>query len=522
LISKFSLAKGKNLISEDFCEVKEIEGLTIGVLCDGVGSAFGGADASKECVNYLINAFSNMPKSWDIEKSIKHFINSINSILYQKGIDEYGEPQFLTTLALVIIKGNRLYGANVGDSRIYLFRDKLYQLSIDHNYENTNGLTEAIGLKKDVNIYYFENNIELNDKILLCSDGLYSVLSEEEIAKDMHLSASLIVKEASKKVNDNLEDDTSAILIEIDKIDKTEELKKLDLKIPEKLSKNQNIDGFVLIKPLIQNERTWLAIKKGIKYVLKFPTIDAIDDEKKLDLFVKEAWYAKTLKAGFFPKAVIPKNRSYRYYVMEYIDGENLKDKKLSVDESVRLAKMLLRAGEFLVRKNLVHGDIKPENIIQTKTFKLIDFGSITEIFSTTSKAGTPTFLAPERFEGEPINESTEIFAIGVTLYKVLTNKYPYGEIEPFQTPTFKPPTPPKEINKNIPNWLNIIILKAIAIDKNKRYQNYSEMLYEISNPEKVSPYFADGYKIEGEINYRLYFIISFILNIVLGVLLIT
>jgi len=341
-------------------------------------------------------------------------------------------------------------------------------------------------------------------------------LMKQELKKGMNISAPFLVKLASKKTNDNLPDDTSAILIEIDNIDKKEELKKLNLLIPEKLNKNQNIDGFKLIRPLIQNERTWLAVKKEKKYVLKFPPIEAKDDEYMLDLFIKEAWYAKTIKAGFFPKAVIPKKRSYRYYVMEYTEGENLKDKKLSVDENVRLAKMLLRASQFLLKKNLVHGDIKPENIIKTKTFKLIDFGSITEIFSVTSKAGTPSFLAPERFEGEPISEQSEIFAIGVTLYKLLTGKYPYGEIEPFQTPIFKNPTPPKKLNKNIPEWLNSIISKAIEIDKLKRYSHYSEMLYDLNNPEKVKPYLKKEYLLEKEIDYKPYFIISLLINIIL------
>jgi serine/threonine protein kinase len=122
--------------------------------------------------------------------------------------------------------------------------------------------------------------------------------------------------------------------------------------------------------------------------------------------------------------------------------------------------------------------------------FKIIDFGSITEIFSDDSKAGTPSFLSPERFLGEAISETTEVYAIGVTLYLALTGKYPYGEIEPFQNPSFKEAKAPSFYNKNIPNWLDSVILRSIAIDKKQRYSHYSEMNYEIKNPEKVKPYF--------------------------------
>lgn len=150
---------------------------------------------------------------------------------------------------------------------------------------------------------------------------------------------------------------------------------------------------------------------------------------------------------------------------------------------------------EYLLKYNLVHGDIKPENIMvlqrdDKRLFKIIDFGSITEVFSINSKAGTPSYLAPERFEESTINEKTEIFSIGVTLYQALTGTYPYGEIEPFQNPTFKTPKNPKSLNNKIPDWLNSVILRSISIDENMRYESYSHMKYEIENTHKVKPFF--------------------------------
>ena len=88
------------------------------------------------------------------------------------------------------------------------------------------------------------------------------------------------------------------------------------------------------------------------------------------------------------------------------------------------------------------------------------------------------------------INESSELFSIGVTLYESLTGKFPYGEIEPFQTPTFKEAKSPKKHNNNIPLWLESIILRAISIDDEIRYKNYSNMLFEVDNSDKVKPFF--------------------------------
>lgn len=498
----FMLAKGEELTGDDFYDVKVSNNLTVAVLCDGVGSASAGAEAAKRVTTHLINNFKNKPNAWSIEKSIKSFIKSINSILYKESMAQYERPELVTTLTIVVIDGNRLYGANVGDSRIYIKRDnELKQLSNDHNEDGMdNVLSNAIGISEDVEIFYFENNIQKDDSILMCSDGLYSVMSEDMLSKHMKNGATPLVKKASKLMEDNLPDDTSAIVIDILDTDEVSKLKKLSLDIPEKLKKGDEIDGYKLKLSLIQNDRTWLCEKKGVEYVIKFAPIEAIENEDILDLYVKEVWNAKRLKAGFFPKSVVPKNRTARYYLMTKLDGitlkQYLKKRTLSIDESIVLAKTLLKMSEYLLKYDLVHGDIKPENIIVMerdgkRIFKIIDFGSITEVYSVNNRAGTPSYLAPERFKESFINEKTELFAIGVTLYESLTNKFPYGEIEPFQNPTFKQAKSPKLFNKKIPDWLESIILRAVSADENLRYENYSFMDFELDNSEKVQPFFS-------------------------------
>ncbi len=503
--SGFSLAKRKELTGDDFYDIKTIGNITVAIVCDGVGSAVEGAQAAKRTTSYLMNNLKNRPKTWSIEKSLKSFIESINSILYEESQINYERSELVTTLTIVVIEGNRLYGANVGDSRVYLYRDKkLNQLSFDHameeeGYEGV--LTKAIGIDREVEPYYFENIVEKNDKILLCSDGLYTVVNEEDLTKSIDIGAHFLVKKASMIMKDNLPDDTTAVVIDILQANEFEQMKRQKIIIPKSLKKAQVIDGYTLDKSLIQNERTWLCTKKTKQYVIKFAPFECIDDETSLDLFVKEAWNAKRLKADFFPKAVIPKNRTQRYYVMQLFKGEDLdsylEHKHLTIDDSIELANTLLKMSQFLLKYDLVHGDIKPNNIMIAKddeenlSYKIIDFGSITEIFSLNSTAGTPSYLSPERFQGESISESSEIFSIGVTLYLALTGKYPYGEIEPFQTPNFKEAKKPSSFNSNIPDWLDSLILRSISIDKSRRYEHYSEMAYELKYPKKVKPFFA-------------------------------
>ena len=535
-LSGFSLAKRKELVGDDFYDVKNIGNLTVAIVCDGVGSATEGAEAAKRTTSYLMNNFKIRPKTWSIEKTISSFIKSINSILYQESQINYERSELVTTLSIVVIKGNRLYGANVGDSRVYLYRDKtINQLSYDHvmdevGYENV--LTQAIGIAKDVEPFYFENTIQKDDKVLLCSDGLFNVMNKDELEKGIVFGAHYLVKKASRLVEDNLPDDTTAIVVEVLKADELQQLKLQQLQVSKNLKTGQIVDGYILEKSLIQNDRTWLCTKKTKQYVIKFAPLESIDDATSLDLFVKEAWNAKRLKADFFPKAVIPKNRTQRYYVMQLFHGENLSEylthKQITIDDSIALTLTLLKMCQFLVKFDLVHGDIKPDNIMIAKDddenleFKIIDFGSITEIFSLNSKAGTPSFLSPERFKGESISESSEIFSIGITLYLALTGKYPYGEIEPFQVPNFKAAKKPSTYNKNIPNWLDSVILRSIAIDKEMRYTHYSEIIFEINNPNKVKPFFPKNATFVEKsplFFYRSAFTLMLIVNFVLLVL---
>jgi serine/threonine protein kinase len=97
---------------------------------------------------------------------------------------------------------------------------------------------------------------------------------------------------------------------------------------------------------------------------------------------------------------------------------------------------------------------------------------------------GTPSFMAPELFNGIKANTSTDIYAAGVTLYHLLTRKYPYGEIEPFQNPRFGEPVPPTRYRPDIPRWLENIVLKAVAHKPEARFETAEEMLLALEHGE--------------------------------------
>lgn len=507
--SQYIRPKAEAVGGDDACDFELIgDALFVAVLCDGVGSAKHGGEAARQTVKYLLKQFKNRPDNWTIPQTITIFTQHINRMLFKESMTQYARIEYLTTLCIAVVEGPTLYTMNLGDSRIYLLHSDgtLEQLSTDHTMDEehlAHVLTQACGLNEHVTPEIRSTEISEGDRVILCSDGITGIVSEDELIEKIAggLSARLIVNGLTEPYKDHNRDDASLQIFKIEKLDERYALRHTELPIPEKLSVGDRFDGYELIEPMMPHGRIWKARhhKDGTMVVMKFPMSD---DAQAVDEFANEAWYALQITHKAFGHAWIPEKRSARYYLMELVEGNNLqtfiKDKHLSVDNAINLAKFLHKVEAHLLNLGLVHGDIKPENIIVYREkdtmgtrFKMVDFGSVVRVFSENSRAGTPSYLAPERFKGHAINESTEIFSIGVTIYWALTGRYPYGEIEPFQTPTFKQAYPPSRYNANVPMWLDAVILRSIAIDPDERYQHYSEFFYALKNPNNVRPFYA-------------------------------
>lgn len=507
--SEFILPK-PSYEGDDACAFDIIDNtLLVSVLCDGVGSARRGGTAARQCVKFFIDQFKARPKAWTVPKTMEVFTRHINNLLFTESMTQYERIELLTTLCLAVIEGDTLYTLNLGDSRVYLLtcEGELKQLTTDHTMDDehmSHVLTQACGLSENVELVITSTPISVGDTLILCSDGVYNLIEEKDLTVLLQkgLGAKSIVGHIAQYAKDEDRDDMSLQIFHIEALDPLYAIKNIPLPIPQILNEGQLIDGYTLLSPMMEHKRIWKVSKDNNVFVMKFPM--AADDEQALDEFVREAWYAKQINHHAFGHALVPENRTMRYYMMELIEGINLREylinRPLSIDNAISLGIFLHDAQTHLLKLGLVHGDIKPENIIVTKKtgeagvdFKMVDFGSIVEIFSLNSRAGTASYLAPERFTGGIINESTEIFSIGVTLYWALTGTLPYGEIEPFQLPTFKSAKRPIKLNSNIPYWLDSIIMHAIAIDPNERYTHYSEFDYELKSPDNVKPFFSKG-----------------------------
>ncbi len=502
----FGIPRSPGGVSDDALRVEEKQDIVIAALADGLGTAKEASTAAHRAVDLMVEYYLARPQAWSPQRALTEFSTQINRLLFQESQQRYGSSELLTTLSVVALDGDRVYGLNVGDSPVYHWHQgQLIRLSQSHAFTEPgleHVLTRAVGLTESVEPSFFETQIADGDLLLLCSDGVSGALPEKELGHllERRASARTLVNAARERAEKHPEfrDDASAIVIEVLERGWRGETRRRPVEVLTILHVGQELDQFRLVRSLQDGDRVWLAEKKSdlTRSVLKFPSLEARDEEARRDAFVKEAWQASRIESPDFVRTVIPPEGSLRYYEMDYVEAPTLRSilatAAFKVEEVVALGKFLLRAGQFLLSRDLAHGDIKPENILVLRNgnetrFKLLDLGSMAELFSVTSRAGTSSYLAPERFRQAPVAERTEIFSIGVTLYEALARGYPYGEIERFQTPRFDHvPRDLSRLNVTVPPWLNSVIQRALAPEPERRYQNFSEMSFDLEHPDQV------------------------------------
>ena len=180
-----------------------------------------------------------------------------------------------------------------------------------------------------------------------------------------------------------------------------------------------------------------------------------------------------------------------KFITMEFIDGQDLKsllnDKvHLGFEETVRIIEQVCWALEAAHNEGVVHRDLKPQNIMLDKQGRVavMDFGIARSIESggmtqTGVLVGTPDYMSPEQVMGEHVDARSDIFALGVIFYQLLTDSMPY-KADSTQAAMFKrtrePPEPPKKVVSTVPQLLSDIAVKCLQIDPALRYQSAREV----------------------------------------------
>lgn len=183
------------------------------------------------------------------------------------------------------------------------------------------------------------------------------------------------------------------------------------------------------------------------------------------------------------------------YFVMEYVNGKTLKELivysgKLAYTTAINIAIQIAKALECAHKNNIIHRDIKPQNILVTENgdVKVTDFGiakstTASTITNTTTIMGSAHYLSPEQAKGTFVDARTDLYSLGIVIYEMVTGRLPFDGESPV-TIALKhiqeQPVPPKQITASIPDSLNALILKAISKEPINRYQSSREMMTDL------------------------------------------
>jgi serine/threonine-protein kinase len=181
------------------------------------------------------------------------------------------------------------------------------------------------------------------------------------------------------------------------------------------------------------------------------------------------------------------------YIVMEYVDGRTLRDivkseGPLPPKRAMEVMADVCAALDFSHRHGIVHRDVKPANIMITKTgaVKVMDFGIAralsdgqAAVTQTAAVIGTAQYLSPEQARGEAVDARSDVYAAGCVLFELLTAEPPFTGDSPVAVAyqhVREDPSPPSSRNQRVPQSLDAIVLKAMAKGPANRYQSSAEM----------------------------------------------
>ena len=492
-------------------EQLSVKGALIAV-ADGVSGNAGGGEASEMTVRTVTSDYYATPDTWEPLVALDKVLTAANRWLIAQANANRDMAGMATTLSLLLLRGQRYYSAHVGDTRIYLLRDGvLKQLTNDHVWDRPDMrhvLKRAVGLDQHLAVDFGEGALQVGDLFALMSDGVWDSIGEQSIHKTLGLydSPQMICDHLTKAaIEKGSQDNSSVVAVKITQLGQDTLTELLaggkHLSVPSKLNVGETIDDFEVIDILHESRASLIYKVRNLNtkqlFVLKTLQPILATDVDSCNGLLNEEWLSKRVVSQYVPQVfpVSVEKRSKLYYVMSWHEGATLQQRldsghHFTVAGTAKVGIDMMRGIGALHRLNIVHRDIKPANVhlASDQRLRILDLGvalsSGVGAIEAMQNPGTPSFMAPELFNGEPATPQSDIYAAGVTLYHLLTRKYPYGEIEPFQRPKFGQPIPPTRYRPDIPYWLENIILKAVAHDVKHRFETAEEMLLALEHGE--------------------------------------
>jgi len=519
----FASETGPRQRNEDFAgavfglELPEPRRDVVAAIADGIGGAKGGRVAAETAVRGFLDGFCDLPETMEVRRAAARVLNALNGWIYSQGQRDAKLAGMGCTFTALVLRGRVAHVLHVGDTRAYrLGGDRLTSLTIDHVREGGTGrssiLNRALGVETEVRLDYAAQPMARHDRFVLCSDGVHGILTAETIAdilRERSASEDTARALVAAALRSGSTDNCTALVLDVVEVPTAESadigaaIMQLPL-IPVPVA-GETIDGFVL-KVLVSDgryARLFGAVDEveGGEVVLKFPKPQVASVATYRAAFVREAWVGARVHSPWVGRTIElpPGRQTCLYTVMPLYPGELLATRlarrpSLGLEEGRNIAIKLARGAAALHRAGIIHRDIKPDNVILEgdESLKLIDLGVVRvpglEDFPPEDIPGTLGYMAPEMLAGEPGNEATDIYALGVTMFRAFTSEFPYGNPDATSPPRRNRPTALSALRPDLPAWLQAALGRAIAIDPTERFRDMLEFAVEMETGPARAP----------------------------------
>jgi len=477
-------------------------------IADGVSQCADGGLAARSTLQALALDYYATPETWGVAQALDRLLLAQNRWLQANG----GGQPLLTTVSALVMRGRRFTLAHVGDCRVYRWHaDQLQRVSEDHVWDQPgmqHVLKRALGLDQHLVLDFLDGELRLDESFVLLSDGIWAVLGDTAIAgilrdqPDLHTAAQTLVNAAHLAGS---QDNASALLVRVDALGETSIgdalIHSQQWPLPPALKTGQVFEGWQVEGILGQSQQSLLYRVRDAQqqpWLLKTLPLALRDDHLAGQALLSEEWFLKRVAGRHFPEVHAAGQRQHLYYVMREYSGSTLaqlaqRNATLPLAQWQNLAERLLRAVGMLHRRQIIHRDIKPENLLlgDDGELRLLDFGlaycpGLSED-QPSALPGTPSYIAPEAFRGDPPSPQQDLYAVGVTLYFLLTGHYPYGEIEAFQRPRFGVPVNASRYRPDLPDWIAQSLERAVAVAPGERFETAEEWLLLLEQGERRS-----------------------------------
>lgn len=477
-------------------------------IADGVSQCADGGLAARSTLQALALDYYATPETWSVAQALDRLLLAQNRWLQANG----GGQPLLTTLSALVLRGRRFTLAHVGDCRVYRWHaDRLQRISEDHVWDQPgmqHVLKRALGLDQHLVLDFLDGELRPDESFVLLSDGIWAVLGDTAIAAilrdqpDLKSAAQTLVNAAHLAGS---QDNASALLVRVDALgeasigDALIHLQQWPL--PPALKPGQAFEGWQVEGIVAQSQQSLLYRVRDNQqqpWLLKTLPGRLHDDHQAGQALLSEEWFLKRVAGRHFPEVHAASQRQHLYYVMREYSGATLAQRyeqngPLPLPQWQDIAERLLRAVGLLHRRQILHRDIKPENLLlgHDGELRLLDFGlaycpGLSQDLPW-ALPGTPSYIAPEAFRGEVPTPQQDLYAVGVTLYFLLTGHYPYGEIEAFQRPRFGIPVNASRYRPDLPDWIAQNLERAVAVAPDQRFETAEEWLLLLEQGERRS-----------------------------------